>query len=137
MRKHPARLTDAGISPARYQEIQAVCRQYPYYVRHIRRVRAGIVDRPAVRSGKWRRPDPTGNAAAANADALAWECARVKLIEDAADRCAPKPVARAVLKSVTEGRTFENLRPPCGRNMFFECRLWFFVLLDEALKSRG
>lgn len=134
MRKHPSRLADAGISPARYQELQNVCRQYPEYVRHMRRVRAGIVDRPSGRSGKWRRPDPTGNAAAANADALAWESRRINLIESCAARCAPDAVARAVLKSVTEGISYETLMPPCGRRQFFECRLWFFVFLDDVLR---
>ena len=135
MRKHPKRLSEAGITRERLQELQAVCRQYPAYMRHIRAVRAGIVDKPPRRSGKWRLPDPTGNAGAANADALAWECARVKLIESCAARSAPDVVAKAVLKSVTTGVSFEILRPPCGINQFYEARLWFFMLLDDALKN--
>lgn len=135
MRKHPKRLISAGITPARYQELQAICRQYPAYKRDIRRAHAGIVDRPVRRSGAWKRPDPTGNVAAALADNLSWINARVRLIEHCAERSAPHSVARAILKSVTEGRSYDLLCPPCGKRQFFEHRLWFFVLLDEALRG--
>ena len=32
MRKHPATLKKAGISPARYQELKAICEQYNDYI---------------------------------------------------------------------------------------------------------
>jgi len=135
MRRHPSRLIDAGITPERYWELQAVCRQYPGYVQKVRRARAGIVDRPRRRSGKWRRPDPTGNEAAWVADLCAWADRRIRLIEACAEGVGPAPVARAILKSVTEGRTYEQLQPPCGRNQFFDARLAFYVRLNEALMN--
>lgn len=36
MKKHPDRLRKAGISPARYAELKAVCRQYQEYRRRVR-----------------------------------------------------------------------------------------------------
>ena len=45
MPKHPARLKNAGISQARYEELKAVCRQYRECRRRLELARAGIVDR--------------------------------------------------------------------------------------------
>lgn len=136
MRKHPALLEEAGIDAMRYNELQWICRQYPGYVRKIRRVRAGIVDRPPGRAGRWKRPDPTGNAAVNIAGEVAWMEARVKMIDACARKVAPAAVAKAIVKSVTErGASYETLRPPCGRRQFFDLRLWFYRYLDEALKG--
>ena len=139
MRRHPKALEEAGISQERYLELMWICRQYPGYVRRIRRVRAGIVDRPGRKSGAWKRPDPTGNAAASIADACAWMDARVKLIDDCARRAAPEAVAEGIVESVTLGRAYDRLRHrvPCGKNQFYDYRLGFFILLDDAMKNRG
>ena len=133
MRKHPSRLADAGISPARYDELKAICRQYSECKRRMARARAGIVDRPERRSGAWRRPDPTGNAAvslATNPDA-----ARVQLIERCAAAVAEPVLARALLKYTTEGCPFEyqTPRPPIGRNQFYVLALLFYIELDRSL----
>lgn len=135
MSTHPEWLTQAGITPARYAELKSICRQYPEYVRALRRRRAGIVDRPKQRPGPWKRPDPTGNAAASIADDTAWLDARIRLIERCARKCAPPGVARAVLKSVTREATYEALSPPCGRRQFYSYRMWFYVLLDEEIRG--
>ena len=131
MRKHPERLKQAGISPARYLELQAVCRDYPRYRRQLQRARAGIVDRPSRGSGAYHRPDPT----AAEAMFLAAHPAarRVKLIEDCA-ACVVEPcVVRPLLRCVSENLTWEQLQPPMGRNQFYHARLAFFIALDAAL----
>ena len=133
MPKHPRRLIDAGITPARYAELQYVCRQYPDYKRRIRNARAGITDPPARTSGAWKLPDPTGNRAAALADSLRRDTERVRRIEACASACAPAAVSRAVLRCVTSGASYEQLRPPCGVNYFYEARLMFFILLDAEM----
>ena len=135
MRKHPDRLAGMGITPARYGELQDMCRQYPDHVRQIRRIRAGIVDRPARRGGGWKKPDPTGNAAVNIAVEVEWLEGRVKMIDNCIKLAAPATIAKAILKNVTEGKSYEYLRPPCGQNQFYEARLWFYVLLDRAMKS--
>ena len=141
MRKHPVRLENAGISPARYRELKDMCQQYPEYMAKIRRVRAGIVDKPRRKAGAWTQPDPTGNAAASIADEVAWMEARVKLIDMCARRAAPPAVARAIIKSATEGWSYDRLRqskayrPPCGFNQFYEAKLTFYIILDMEARS--
>ena len=133
MRKHPARLSAAGISPARYDELRAVCRQYRECKRRLAMVHAGIVDRPERRSGAWKKPDPTGNAAMALADHP--DARRVKLIEQCADAVAEPVIAAALLKYVTEGRAWEyqSPRPPIGRTQFYILALLFYIEMDRRL----
>lgn len=135
MPKHPARLRAAGISPARYDELKAVCRQYPECRRRLAMLRAGIADRPEKRSGAWHRPDPTGNAAIAIADCP--DARRVKLIEQCAHAVAEPVVARALLKYVTAGRAWEyqSPRPPIGRNQFYVTAQLFYIELDRAMSD--
>lgn len=138
MSKHPAALAREGITPERYQEMLAICRQYRRYKNEIRLWQAGLVERPRRgRGGAWRQPDPTGNAAAGIADATSWERGRVRLIEETAQKAAGSAVAPAILENVTEGRNYDCLRrrPPCGRRQFYICRLGFFLLLDARLRE--
>lgn len=133
MRKHPARLAAAGISPARYDELRAICRQYRECKRRVALASAGIVDRPERRAGAWHRPDPTGNAAMALADHP--DARRVKLIEQCAAAVAEPVIAGALLKYVTEGRAWEyqSPRPPIGRMQFYILALLFYIELDRRL----
>ena len=133
MRKHPDRLAAAGISPARYDELRAICRQYRECKRRLAWAHAGIVDRPERRSGAWKRPDPTGNAAMALADHP--DAKRVKLIEQCAAAVAEPVIAGALLKYVTEGRAWEyqSPRPHIGRTQFYILALLFFIEMDRRL----
>lgn len=131
MRRHPKRLADAGISPARYEELKNICRQYREYKRELSRAHAGIVDRPERRSGAWHRPDPTGSAAVQLADHP--YARRVKLIEDCAAAVAEPAVAAALLKNICEGVDYYCLTPPCGINQFYVLRQLFFLELDRRL----
>lgn len=133
MRTHPKRLTDAGISPARYAELRAICRQYGELRRQLALARAGIVDRPARRSNRWRPKDPTGNAAIAIADHPAQR--RVAMIERCANRVAEPAVAGAILRYVSEGVSYVRSQPPVGRNQFYILVLLFYVELDRELWS--
>lgn len=132
MRKHPARLAAVGISPARYDELKSICRQYREYKRKLERARAGIVDRPEGR-GAWHRPDPTGSAAMRLADHPAAK--RLKLIESCAAAVAEPAVAGAILKYACEGVGYDFMRPrpPVGRNQFYILALLFYIELDRAL----
>ena len=134
MRKHPKRLSEAGISAPRLAELKAVCRQYRAMKRTLEYARQGIVDRRRP-SGAWRRPDPTGNAAI-NIAAMP-EQKRVRLIEQSAAAVAEPAVAEAILKSVSEGIPYEKLRtrPPIGRNQFYVTVLLFYIELDARLYS--
>lgn len=134
MRKHPARLAAAGISPARYDELRAICRQYWECKRRLAWAHAGIVDRPERWSGAWKKPDPTGNAAMALADHP--DAKRVKLIEQCAAAVAEPVVARGLLLYVTKGRAWEyqSPRPPIGRNQFYVTAQLFYIELDRCLE---
>lgn len=134
MRKHPSRLSAAGISPARYDELRAICRQYRECKRRLAWAHAGIVDRPERRSGAWKKPDPTGNAAMALADHP--DAKRVRLIEQCAAAVAEPVVARGLLLYVTEGRAWEyqSPRPPIGRNQFYVTAQLFYIELDRCLE---
>lgn len=133
MRKHPARLAAAGISPARYDELRAICRQYREMKHRLAMAHAGIVDRPERRSGTWKRPDPTGNAAMALADHP--DARRVKLIEQCAAAVAEPVIARAILRSVSEGLDYATLSPPIGQRQFYILRQLFYIRLDCELSA--
>lgn len=132
MRAHPRRLSEAGISPWRYAELRAVCRQYPEAKRKLERARRGIVDRRRS-SGAWRQPDPTGNAAI-NIAAMP-EARTVRLVEQCAGAVADRATAEALIRCVTEGTEYDRLwpRPPCGVNQFYVTRQMFFIELDRRL----
>ena len=131
MRKHPARLLAAGISPARYDELRAVCRQYPEYRRQLERARAGIVDKPRRRSGAWHLPDPTGNAAIRLAS-LPF-AVRLRAIEESAAAVAEPAIAEALIQNACEGATYYRLRPAIGERQFYVLRQLFFIELDRRL----
>lgn len=121
---------DAGISPARFRELQGICGQYRELQRIVRMARAGIVDRREG-SGKWHRPDPTGDQALELACNPAAK--RVKLIEDCAAAVAEPVIAEALIRSVADGLTWEVLMPPIERKRFYELRQDFYILLDSKL----
>ena len=131
MRKHPSRLLEAGISPARYDELRAVCRQYPEYRRQLERARAGIVDRPRRRGGAWRKPDPTGNTAIQLA-ALPF-VRRMRAIEQSANAVAVPNIAEALIKNACEGMPYYQLRPAIGERQFYVLRQLFFIELDSRI----
>jgi len=132
MPRHPARLTAAGISPARYEELRGICKQYREYRHRLALARAGIVDRPEKRSGAWHRPDPTGSAAVQLADLP--EARRVRLIEQCANAVAEPVIAKAILRYVSEGRGYDYRDPPpVGRNQFYILVLLFYIELDRVV----
>lgn len=128
VRKHPARLAAAGISPARYDELRAVCRQYPEYRRQLERARAGIEDRPRRRGGAWKLPDPTGNAAIHLASLPFVR--RLRAIEESAAAVAEPAIAEALIKNACEGIQYYRLRPAIGERQFYVLRQLFFIELD-------
>lgn len=55
---------------------------------------------------------------------------------NAIDKCAmlADPVlSYYILQSVTKGKAYSHLNPPCGKNMFYDRRRKFFWLLDREL----
>ena len=120
MKQHPRALARAEITPARYGELKKICRQY-------REMRLAVM--LAKRYGHHR--------ALKNGDAVDEadmpEAHRVEIIEKAAEAAGGKAIGEAILKSVTEGKRFYKLEPPCGERQFNELRLQFFVEMDRGL----
>lgn len=54
----------------------------------------------------------------------------IKLIEQTALEAAPD-ICQCIIKSVTEGITYEYMAVPCGRKQFYEARRKFFYLLSQ------
>jgi hypothetical protein len=131
VRRHPKRLAEAGITPARYDELRSICRQYHEYRREAAAIARGEYDRRRG-SGAWHQPDPTGDEALRRADNFAAR--RVAMIEGAA-RTVDRTLAPYIVKSACEGLRFEFVRPPCGLVQFYNARLAFFVALDAALRG--
>jgi len=135
MRTHPDRLADAGITPWRYAELRAKCRQYRDDKRALARARAGIIDRPRRHRGPWKQPDPTGNAAV-NIAAMR-EQKNVRLIEQSAAAVAEPVIAAAIIRYVADGVPYNRMRikPPCGRNQFYVLCLLFYIELDARMDN--
>lgn len=65
-----------------------------------------------------------------------WRAWRVPVIEEAA-RAAQEDLFVYLLENVTSGRTYEQMQPPCGRNMFFAARKRYFIELDRLCRERS
>lgn len=59
---------------------------------------------------------------------------RMQAVEEAAQE-ACSGMESAILANVSRGLTYEQIRPPCGRNQFFEARQRYFMVLDRRLKN--
>ncbi len=109
MRRHPAMLKRAGITPGRYKELKGFCAQWRDYAQ-------------ACRSGDSARGG--------------WARRRMALIrQSAASVTFDPPVADAIIASVAAGRGYAAIAPPMGPRQFQELRLRFFVELDMRLRE--
>lgn len=57
---------------------------------------------------------------------------KIQAIEAAA-RATDLDLCEWILQSVTAGKAFEQLNPPCGRVQFFRARTRFFIELNRLL----
>ncbi len=132
MRRHPVRLEQAGIDPARYEELKAICKQYSKYKRQVAAIRRGDAEGRRKVSGAWHRPDPTGQRAVMLVDNYAQR--RIDAIEGAA-KAADRSIWKDILINVTTNRDYDHIipTPPCGRAQFYRGRLLFFVELDARI----
>lgn len=119
MRQHPRALAEGEISPARYEELKSICRQY----REMR-----MVVSMAERYGHHRAL--SGDA---SRDRELPEARRVRIIEQTAMAAGGEAVGPAILRNVTEGQIYAKLRPPCGERQFYQLRLEFYRELDKQL----
>ena len=133
MRDYTIKLDHYGISRERVRELMWLCRQYDDLKCKAAAVRRGEpVNPPRKRRGSqaWRRPDPTGEAAARLADDR--YARRVKAIEDSAKAASPE-LWRYILRNLCRGIPFAHLNVPANKSTFTEAKKRFFIELDGRL----
>ena len=115
----------------RYYELKHFCLQYPEWKKSY----ASLNGLPTRSSGFSERvsggdiSDPTE----LYAEARIYYADRMKMVEDAA-RKAAGDLGNLMLKSVTEGISYEHTYPPCCKEVWFAAYRRFFWLLDKARK---
>ena len=122
------RFEQRGISRERYGQLVWFARQYDELKRKERAWRAGEIDKVGSGNGAWAgRPDPTAQEGMRLANSpFSW---KIAAIEQAAIAASPS-MSEYVLMNVTQGRRYEEMQTPCGRNQFFAARRKFFDELD-------
>lgn len=107
-----------------------MARQYEAMVKAERALRRGEIDRESGGNRHWRQSDPTGNAAISIA--MHSKADKIRAIEESVQAAGPG-IYTWLLRGVTQGKTFEQLNPPCGRAQFYQARRRFFMELDRRL----
>ncbi len=126
IRKRDIKLSDLNISNAKYNELKYFCLQYDEKKQEIQN-NYGI--RASARDGMTRSNtfgSPTEQAAIRNV-MLEQD---LEMIEQAAME-ADADVYKWLLKSVTQGISYEWMDVPMGRRQFYEVRRYFFYLLAQ------
>lgn len=135
MNKRELKLEKYGISGKRYKELCGFCEQYPEWIDELKyktnTLKTKQIDgMPASEGGN---SDQTGNLAVRRVG-LQKNC---DLIEKTAFQASPE-LYQYIIKSVCYEEPFWYLRDimgiPCGRHMFYDCRRYFFFLLDHNKK---
>lgn len=90
----------------RYWELKSYCRQYDYYKKQLLK--------------------------AMNIKPKEYYLNRCRLIEQSAVE-ANNDIYIYIIRSVTQGMTYEQLNVPCGRRQFYEARRKFFEILADKI----
>ena len=109
----------------RFREMELIyfCLQYPEWKR--------IIKDFLLKGSTDEFSDPTGNTA------VIWASCKEKidLVERIAKQVGGEELHEFILKGVTEGVSFNNLRSyhnmPCGRNKYFRMYHEFFYILSQ------
>lgn len=120
------------ISKHRYYELKHFCLQYPDWKKNYRSLDATASNRPAViqhEDGAISKPTEV------YAEARLFFSTRMAMVEQTAMKAAGD-LAPLMLKSVTEGISYEKLRAregvPCCKDVWYAAYRRFFWLLDKA-----
>ncbi len=120
------------ISRHRYYELKHFCLQYPDWKKNYRSLDGMPTKRPAVtRHEEGTISKPTEMFA----EARLYFSKRMEMVEETAKKAAGD-LAPLMLKSVTEGISYEKLRAsegvPCCKEVWYAAYRRFFWLLDKA-----
>lgn len=123
------------IGKYRALELRYFCRQYDYWKRDLAYLSYEAMGKAQQTDRPWSKPqldflDPTADLAIRM---VAYQ-KKIELVEKAA-RLADDELASYILKAVTEGRSFTNLKTkyqiPCERGMYYDRYRKFFWILDK------
>ena len=123
--KRDLRLDGFGISKHRYRELYNFCLQYPDFTRE----KKDCYAISATKYGDAPRGSGVSNPTAISAEKAYKLSKNIDLIESAAIE-AGGDIYPYLLKAVTEGCSWEDVYPPCGRRQFYQARRRFFYLLN-------
>lgn len=132
MREYQLRLSEYGITPARYRELDGFCRQYQDKKLQLIAIRGGFND---VSLKDMPRGTATSDPTAQRAERCCKLSSDTDAIEQAA-KAAGDAIAPYIIKHVTLRRSYYDLKPPCGVNQFYAARKAFYVLLHRKLENR-
>lgn len=122
--KRDLRLWKYGISVERYRELSHWCRQYDEW-----RSKSNYGLTAIVNDGMPHAKGSVSNPTEAQALRNAKYIDNINCLETTAQE-ADEFIYKYLIMNVTRGRTFEEMRVPCGRRQFYESRRKFFYILD-------
>lgn len=125
MNKRDLRLDEYGISKHRYRELYNFCLQYPEFIKEKQDCYSlGSAPLSGMPKGSGVS-NPTANSAE-----RAYRLGKnIELIEQTAIEACGE-LYPYIIKAVTEGFTWWDITPPCGKNQFYDARRRFFFLLS-------
>lgn len=124
--KRDMRLSDYGISPAKYNELKYFCMQHEEKKREIQRL-CGV---NVSVENEMLCGNTIGNPIVSQAIRRAMLQEDVELIERTTIE-ADSEIHLWLMKNVTEGIPYEYLDVPKARKQFYESRRYFFYLLSQ------
>lgn len=124
--KRDMRLSDYGISRAKYNELKYFCMQY----REKKQELQGLSGLHAVATDGMPRGNMTGDPTASQAIRRTMLQKDIELIEQTAIE-ADSEIYPWLIKNITDGLPYEYVNAPCGRRQFYEGRRYFFYLLAQ------
>ncbi len=130
MRTYPLKLGEYGLTRNEYMELYWFCRQYPEKKRKLAtliRAGSGLVD---CQSHTNENTSPV-ETAVFKRELLLADCQMIEQATVEADR----DLHFCILQNVAYGRSYENIKPPCGINQFTAARRKFFFILHEKKLS--
>ena len=128
IRPEVSKKRDYYIPKHRYYELKHFCLQYPEWKQQVRDcARLGSTAKLVRSNPEWS--DPTYSAV----EHLEGARRKIRLVEECS-RLAAEDLACYILKAVTEGASYVQLRMmdeiPCGRSTFYELYRRFYYILS-------
>lgn len=123
--KRDLNLYEYDISKYRYRELSNFCLQYSELIN----AKNDCYTLSSVKIGDTPKSNRLSDFTAINAERACRLGDKIEMIEQTAIELDSE-LYNYILKAVTEGLTWDDLLPPCGRRQFYQLRRKFFYLLN-------